>query len=245
MRPRSAASLVLLTGVAILSVATGCQSTTTAGTTRAEARTQAFDPVVAFKPGLRAELLNLREEDQTLRAAVSQTPAAGRRDLFVKILENNDRNIARLEEIIDQYGWPTISMVGKDGAEAAWLIAQHADQKPEFRERCLGLMQKAAAEGEASRAHLAYLVDRVMVEVSQEQFYGTQFWDGPEGYGPVPIIDPANLDQRRQAAGLVTFDDYQAAMLARRPGAALADAKSAPAESIAKDATASAEPDDE
>jgi hypothetical protein len=235
---RITTTLALLAAASALTIGVGCESNESARAT--DERLSEFDPAFAFKPGLRAELLEMRKTDQALRGQISLTPASERRGLFVEILENNDQNVERLEEIIDQYGWPTISMVGKDGAEAAWLIAQHADRKPEFRERCLGLMQEAAAEGEASKAHLAYLVDRVMVEVSQQQFYGTQFWDGPDGYGPVPIIDEDGLEERREAAGLVSFEDYQTAMLARRPGAALAEAKDAPAKGAA---TASADPD--
>jgi len=231
--------LALLAGASTLVIGVGCESSETARAN--DARIESFDPSFAFKPGLRAELLEMRKSDQALRGRISLTPASERRALFIEILENNDENVERLEAIIERYGWPTISMVGKDGAEAAWLIAQHADRKPEFRERCLGLMQKAAEEGEASKAHLAYLVDRVMVEVSQQQFYGTQFWEGPDGYGPVPIIDPAGLDERRAAAGLVTFEDYQTAMLARRPGAALAEAESSELEASA---TASADPNE-
>jgi hypothetical protein len=238
---RTTTVLVLLAGAAMLGAGVGCESSETA---RADdQRLQEFDPIAGFKPGLRAELLEMRKMDQALRGRISLTPASERRELFINILENNDQNVERLEEIIDQYGWPTISMVGKDGAEAAWLIAQHADRKPEFRERCLGLMQQAAAEGEASKAHLAYLVDRVMVEVSQQQFYGTQFWDGPDGYGPVPIIDPAGLDARREAAGLVSFSDYRLAMEARRPGAALAESDEAVDAPMNDAATASADPD--
>ena len=233
---RNTTLLTLLAGVACVGFATGCESSASARSSADLSRASA--PATAFKPGLRAELIEMRQTDQDLRAEISKTPASERRELFLRILANNDKNVVRLELVVDTYGWPTISMVGKDGAEAAWLIAQHADQRPDFRERCLGLMQQAANQGEASKAHLAYLIDRVMVEVSQQQFYGTQFWDGPDGYGPVPIVDREGLEERRTAAGLVGFDDYRAAMEARRPGAALAESAPTPS-----DATASADPD--
>ncbi len=220
---RISAPFVAITAAGFLTLAGGCQSTNSS----TAAGPAGLDTYSAFKPGLRAELLDMRAEDQVLRSQIASTPASQRRALFLDILEQNDDNIDRLEQIINKHGWPTISMVGKDGAEAAWLIAQHADQRPEFRERCLGLMQQAADNGEASTAHLAYLVDRVMVEISQEQLYGTQFWDGPNGYGPVPVIDETNVDLRRAEAGLVPMQEYTLAMQARRPGAALEDQASA------------------
>jgi len=246
---RIAAPFAAVTAAGFLALNGGCQSSQHASAD-SSARPMGHDPVVAFKPGLRAELLAMRKSDQALRAKISQTPESKRRSLFVAILENNDENVERLEEIINTHGWPTISMVGKDGAEAAWLVAQHADRRPDFRERCLSLMQQAADSGEASKAHLAYLVDRVMVEISQQQLYGTQFWEGPNGYGPVPIIDQAGIDERRETAGLVPMEDYTLAMVARRPGAALAEAETdedAPMmdEEMTDSATASVELDDE
>ena len=41
----------------------------------------------------------MRKSDQALRAKISQTPESKRRSLFVAILENNDENVDRLEEI--------------------------------------------------------------------------------------------------------------------------------------------------
>ena len=38
-----------------------------------------------------------------------------------------------LRELIDRHGWPAEDIAGKDGAEAAWLIAQHAIGEPEFQ----------------------------------------------------------------------------------------------------------------
>ena len=45
------------------------------------------------------------------------------------------KNAARLRELIERHGWPAEDLAGKDGAEAAWLIAQHAIGEPEFQRR--------------------------------------------------------------------------------------------------------------
>ena len=42
-------------------------------------------------------------------------------------------------EIIEEFGWPLQSVVGKDGSEAAWLIVQHAVLEPEFQEECINI----------------------------------------------------------------------------------------------------------
>jgi hypothetical protein len=45
--------------------------------------------------------------------------------------------------------------------------------------------------------------------------YGTQFWRGPDGTGPLeprPIEDPDRLDERRRSVGLEPFAEYDRRM---------------------------------
>jgi len=72
------------------------------------------------EPGLRAELLEMKAADQRPRADLPADRA--------EMQQTNRRNTARLKEIVSRYGWPTISMVGEEGAEAAWLLAQHSER---------------------------------------------------------------------------------------------------------------------
>jgi hypothetical protein len=57
-------------------------------------------------------------------------------------------NAYRLEEIIEECGWPGRSLVGEDGAAAAWLIAQHAIRLPALQRRSLTLLKEAAEKVE-------------------------------------------------------------------------------------------------
>ena len=52
----------------------------------------------------------------------------------------------RLRELIREHGWPDEQIAGKDGAEAAWLIAQHAIGEPDFERQSLKLLRACAAE---------------------------------------------------------------------------------------------------
>ena len=114
-----------------------------------------------------------------------------------------------MAEIIASHGWPGSTLVGEDGAKAAWLLVQHADHDVPLQERCLALLRDAVAEGEASSADLAYLTDRVCVNRGREQIYGTQFHGEGSEYRPRPIADPATLDERRAAVGLDPFAAYE------------------------------------
>ena len=123
--------------------------------------------------------------------------------------EIDRKNIVRLKAIIQQLkSWPTISLVGSVAAMDAWLLAQHADEEPEFQKHCLALM-KALPKGEVKLSNLAYLEDRVRVNAGRPQLYGTQFLRVGDSFGPQPIEDPAHLDERRAAAGLGSFKEYE------------------------------------
>jgi len=109
----------------------------------------------------------------------------------------------KISEIITEYGWPGISLVGEDACEAAWLIIQHAVLEPQLQELCVGLLEKAVKEKEALPRMYALLLDRVLVHKGQKQVYGSQhFIDGKGKYVPYPIDGPDNVDKRRKQAGL-------------------------------------------
>lgn len=119
-----------------------------------------------------------------------------------------DRTL-RLREIIEEFGWPTISLVGKDGASAAWLIAQHSDFDVGFQEQALELMEEALEAGEVDPTDVAYLEDRVAVNRGRPQTYGTQIrCRGGRARPATPIVDPAHVDELRAEVGMEPLDEY-------------------------------------
>ena len=160
---------------------------------------------------LRAELLAMAEEDQEIREYVASNfrpgesldPEVGRR--WARI---DAANTARMQEIVAEHGWPGRSLVGEDGAGAAFLLVQHADQKPEFQKQCLPLLAAAVQAGEASPRDLAYLTDRVRVAEGRPQVYGTQIGYAGGVPSPLPMEDEANVDARRASVGLGPLSEY-------------------------------------
>ena len=117
----------------------------------------------------------------------------------------------RLGQIVAEHGWPTQTLVGDDGATAAWATAQHSDLDPAFQRRMLELMRRAAAAGEADPGELAYLTDRVAANAGQPQTYGTQMGCGADGKPRlVPLADPERVDELRAEAGLPPLVEYLA-----------------------------------
>jgi hypothetical protein len=169
----------------------------------AKARTAQWEATLG-DPALRRELLALMDEDQVARKAMianSKDPAAK------AAVEASDRKTtARMKEIVAKHGWPGHRLIGEDGANAAWLLVQHADAELAFQKQCLALMKPLVDAGDVAPRHYAYLYDRVAVAEQRPQRWGTQF--GPDGE-PQPIEDAAHVDERRKAVGLGTMAEYR------------------------------------
>ncbi|MFY1703014.1 DUF6624 domain-containing protein [Micromonospora sp. WMMA1923] len=184
--------------------------------------------------GLAAELVERMGLDQRVRSEVTGREPSD--EFWARVAEVDADNAAWFAEVLDEYGWPRRSEVGSDAATAAWLIAQHGDRDREFQRRCLSLLDQAVRDGEAQPSHLAYLTDRMRRADGRPQLYGTQFWYGPDGGGPLqpqPIEDPDQLDERRRSVGMGPFAEYVTLMRQRespdedRARARRADAASA------------------
>jgi hypothetical protein len=147
---------------------------------------------------LRAELLALARDDQEdIRAVEESRPSdPGDAILLQRSRQIHERNDARIKQIVAELGWPGRTLVGADGAHAAWLLVQHADTDRLFQKRCLELMREAFETGEVAAQDLAYLTDRVRVAEGQPQMYGTQ------GLGLLTPEDEARVDANRLALGL-------------------------------------------
>jgi hypothetical protein len=164
---------------------------------------------------LRTELLTRRDGDQRARLLVE---FKGRQivvlpdDIAAQLRRVDESNTLWLGQLLSARGWPGRTLAGDDGAQAAWLLAQHADHDPVLQRAFLDALRVAVAQGEASPAHLAYLEDRVRVSAGQPQLYGTQFTGTGAEFGPCPIEDPKRLDQRRAEMGLEPFEVYEARM---------------------------------
>lgn len=111
-------------------------------------------------------------------------------------------NTAALKEIIYQYGWPTVELVGKEASHNAWLLAQHADHDHGFQKEVLKFL--------TNPREIAYLTDRVLVAEGKEQEFGTQLFrnSDEEKLRPRPIRDIENVNKRREEYGLESLEEY-------------------------------------
>ncbi len=156
---------------------------------------------------LRQELLAMAEDDLRLRAELARTGALFR-GYHPAMRAVHDRHAGRLAEILADHGWPGTSRVGEEGAEAAWLVVQHAIAQPTFQRQVLVAMRAAARLGEVPAWQPAMLDDRIRTLEGRPQRYGTQFdWDETGQLSPLPIEDRPGLDARRQSVGLRPMEE--------------------------------------
>ena len=125
------------------------------------------------------------------------------------LIEVNAEHAARFDAIVAEHGWPGLRLVGADGADAAWMIAQHADAANERRRGWLEPLREAVSTGDADPRHLATLADRVAAVGGEHQHYGTIVLLAEDGEVefPLPVADAGRLDARRAAIGLPSLGD--------------------------------------
>jgi uncharacterized protein DUF6624 len=150
------------------------------------------------------ELLAMAQRDSDTRTRLLN---AGRLygDYAQEMQRVHEENANRLDEIVAQYGWPGISIVGLAGCRAAWLVAQHAICTPDLQRKFLAVMRRASESGDVPKRQVACLSDRIRFNESKPQLYGTVLDWNETGELSCELEDPENVDARRREVGLPAF----------------------------------------
>lgn len=119
----------------------------------------------------------------------------------MKKLHNHHAEI--LFTLIEEKGYPTSQKLGKEAAEAAWILILHSIGKPNYMRKWAVLLEMEVKNHRASPKELAYLTDRIAVLEGKPQSYGTQFdWDEKGELSPQPFDDLIQVNERRHSIGL-------------------------------------------
>ncbi len=169
---------------------------------------QAAPPDAVKEPALREELLSRVKTDQEARMKLINAGNPPPKEILEALKKVDDTNRAWLKGVVEKHGWPGKTLVGVDGAHAAWLLVQHSDADLPFQKKCLELLGTAVKADEATGTDLAYLTDRVLSAEGKKQRYGTQLEQKNGKLVPRPVEDPDTLDARRKELGLMSMADY-------------------------------------
>ncbi len=155
---------------------------------------------------LRAALVSRGRQDQAVRDVFLAGHRQDSTDIQ-RMLDVDADNTRFLKHVVEARGWPGRSMVGSDGATAAFLIVQHSPDSL-FMARVLPMLEKAYAAGEAEGQQVALLSDRVAVRRHQPQRYGTQASLVNGRFVLDPIADSVHVDARRAQMGMPPVAAY-------------------------------------
>ena len=184
-----------------------------------------------FNPELKSELSSILIRDQGFRELYNRNITEKRKSELLKLLEiseadflenerdifrkNDSLNLIKIEKIINRYGYPGKSLVGEPENEAAWFVIQHSGKIADY----FPIIEKAGQKGELDLVKVAMMKDRLLMNLGEEQLYGSQgkriFFVWPprkQTDSKViiwPIKNPATVNTLRQQIGFKnTVEEY-------------------------------------
>jgi hypothetical protein len=155
---------------------------------------------------LRDRLLQMRTKDQTARGFIPGPSA--QQGLGQSLAATDVQLTIELKQIVDQKGWPTISLVGIEASNAAMLVLTHTPDHA-WQLHLLPTLEQLADAGKIDPSGLALVVDKELVSEGQLQRYGSQFKAVNGGMAMYGVEDPDGLDKRRATALLSPMKEYR------------------------------------
>jgi len=117
-------------------------------------------------------------------------------------------NFSNMQQLLDKYGWPKYSTVGKLAADAPLLVINHHENNS-IRKKYLLQIRQSCLGNEGSCMEFAKIQDRVLVNENKLQTYGMQFrYNAERKLEPFPIKNPEYVDRRRKEIGLEPLKSY-------------------------------------
>ncbi len=114
-----------------------------------------------------------------------------------------------LKTLFKDHGFLGYNEVGEQSSHNFLQMVQRMDADSTFQQEVLVSMRKQIEKINASPIEFAYLTDRVNLNEGKPQVYGTQLKINEKGtsYEPKMVIDPENLNKRREQIGLGTIEE--------------------------------------
>ncbi|AKD03110.1 DUF6624 domain-containing protein [Pontibacter korlensis] len=167
-----------------------------------------------YNKPLKAQLEKIYQTDQEVRRKISTVQqehgpnSPEMQALWKEMSETDDINKKAVVAVLEEHGWPGISLVGPQASSAVFLVIQHSDKQT--MEKYLPMLKAAAEKGEAAKSQVALMEDRVRMNNGQPQLYGSQLRmnNDTEQYELHTIEDEANVNKRRAEMGLEPLEEY-------------------------------------
>lgn len=160
---------------------------------------------VTLNQKLRDDLLKIREK---IRQGLDDYIRDNRKpeDLVKRIRATREKNTALLCPLLKQYGWPSKSLVGEDGVDAAFFVINGS--AAQLRVDLMPVIIAATKKGEVSRPIFAGYVDRLRLDGGLKQLFGTQATIMDGFLVLFPIEAEEQVDSRRKQYDLAPLALY-------------------------------------
>lgn len=134
--------------------------------------------------------------------------------IWTKQQSIDSSNLVYIEKIIDEFGYPGVSLVGDTTCEVAWYIIQHSPKIENYFPR----IRKAGKKKELPFQLVAMMEDRLLMQKGKCQIYGTQGQcrstsDSERKCFIWPIKNPKKVNKLRKNAGFETTVEENAKRL--------------------------------
>jgi hypothetical protein len=166
-----------------------------------------------YEPELANQLDSIYKADQFYRKQLSETEkrygnnSEEMKRLWTEIKFHDSINLIKVAHILDTRGWLGPEVV-HSGSNTLFLVIQHSNLNAQLK--YLPMMREAVKNKKLEGSSLAMLEDRILLGQGKKQIYGTQISRDPvTGKRYVgPLVDPDNVDKRREEVGLCPIADY-------------------------------------
>ncbi len=144
---------------------------------------------------------NFSEKNKEILDSISASRwnAARRERLQRELYFTDTLNFKRIENIINLYGYPSKKLVD-EAVYIPFFILSHAPAA--VKESFLPVLESAANKDDISWKTLAFFIDKLRLEKSEKQLYGTQGFLKQLEWVLFPCEDPERLAERRRSVGL-------------------------------------------
>ncbi|MDJ1468858.1 energy transducer TonB [Xanthocytophaga flava] len=163
----------------------------------------------SYPKKLIAQLDTIIQADQQYRSVAARQSAKTPEEEAIQMRKQSAidiTNMAKIDKIIAEYGYPGKSLVGEKYQSVALMVIQHND--PAAREKYLPLLVEAAGKGEVNASSVAIVIDRAKIDKGEKQIYGSQLNETKQGVKLMPIEDEPNVNVRRAKVGLPPLEVY-------------------------------------
>lgn len=156
---------------------------------------------------LRDRLEKIYESDQELRQQMDRNSKASWDSLWATQHPRDSLNLAEVEAIFAQYGYPGKSLVGEQQSTTAMIVVLHQSDLSAL-ERHFPLLRAAAEVGELPKGTFILFIDRLHMRKFGTQLYGTQELWNPDTQRneTAPIEKPEERQARSERLSNGHFD---------------------------------------